>query len=179
MSSPIWLAKLWLVVLLAIILLPDKGARANSLAEDSAKAGFILNFINYTEWPGVQASSHLLICSLSERPLSGKLEALQGRQVQGRTIRVRAPARSSEWHDCQVLFITEDEAQRVDTIMRTIGQHAVLTISDVPGFVQAGGGIGLKLRAGRIRFDINQGATRQVGLKLSSQLLKLADEVLP
>jgi hypothetical protein len=29
-----------------------------------------------------------------------------------------------------------------------------------------------------IRFDINQGAARQVSLKLSSQLLKLADEVL-
>jgi hypothetical protein len=54
-----------------------------------------------------------------------------------------------------------------------------LTISDTPGFVQAGGIIELKLRAGRIRFDINQGAARQVGLKLSSQLLKLADEVLP
>jgi len=179
MSPPIWLAKLWLVVLLAVTLLPGTGARADSSAEDSAKAGFILNFTKYTEWPAAQAGSELLICSLSERPLSGKLEALQGRQVQGHTIRVRAPARSSEWRDCQVLFITEDEAQRVDMVLRNVGQHAVLTISDAPGFVQAGGSIGLKLRAGRIRFDINQGAARQAGLKLSSQLLKLADEVLP
>lgn len=179
MSPPNWLARLWLATLLAVTLLPGTGARANSLAEDNAKAGFILNFTKYTEWPGTQSGRDLLICSLSERPLSGKLETLQGRQVQGRTIRVRAPAPLGEWRDCQVMFITENEAQRVDTVLRNVGQHPVLTISDAPGFAQAGGGIGLILRAGRIRFDINQGATRQAGLKLSSQLLKLADEVLP
>jgi hypothetical protein len=179
MSPQIWLAKLWLVVLLAATLLPGTGARAESSAEDSAKAGFILNFTKYTDWPAAQAGSELLICSLSERPLSGKLETLQGRQVQGRTIRVRAATRASEWRDCQVLFIAEDEEQRIDTVLRNVSQHAVLTISDAPGFVQAGGVIGLKLRAGRIRFDINQGATRQAGLRLSSQLLKLADDVLP
>jgi hypothetical protein len=167
------------VVLLAAALLPGTGARAGSSVEDNAKAGFILNFTKYTEWPGAQAGSELLICSLRERPLSGKLEDLQGRQVQGRTIRVRTATRASDWLDCQVLFIADDEAQRIDTVLRNVGQHAVLTISDAPGFVQAGGIIGLKLRAGRIRFDINQGAARQAGLKLSSQLLKLADEVLP
>jgi hypothetical protein len=177
MTPPIWLAKLWLVVLLAATLLPGAGARAGSLAEDSAKAGFILNFTKYAEWPG--AGGDLLVCSLNESPLSGKLEALQGRQVQGRSISVRTATRANEWRDCQVLFIAEDEAQLIDSVLRNVNQRAVLTVSDASGFAQAGGIIGLKLRAGRIRFDINQGAARQAGLKLSSQLLKLADEVLP
>ena len=55
----------------------------------------------------------------------------------------------------------------------------MLTISDVPDFAAQGGMIGLKLRADRVRFDINQGASRRAGLVLSSQLLKLADEVTP
>jgi hypothetical protein len=179
MSPSNWLARLWLVVLLAATLLPATGALADNPVEDSVKAAFILNFTKYTEWPSAQAGSDLLICSLSERPLSGKLEALQGRQVQGRTIRVRITTRPSDWRECQVFFITEDDERRIETVLRTVNQHPVLTISDTPGFVQAGGIIELKLRAGRIRFDINQGAARQVGLKLSSQLLKLADEVLP
>lgn len=64
-------------------------------------------------------------------------------------------------------------------MLRALGQTPVLTVSDAPGFVQAGGMIGLKLRGGRIGFDINHGAARATGLVLSSQLLKLADEVRP
>lgn len=176
--SAFTLAKRWLVALGVATLLPGMDARAASPVEDSAKAGFIFNFAKYTEWPGTQAGRDLLICSLHEHPLSGKLEELEGRQVQGRAIRVRAPTTLNEWRGCQVLFIAEDDAQRIDSVLRQVGQYPVLTISDSPGFAQAGGGIELKLRTGRIRFDINQGAARQSGLKFSSQLLKLADEVL-
>ncbi len=179
MPRPIWRTRLWLPALLAATLLPGAGARADNALEDSAKAGFIFNFTKYVEWPSAQTGSDLLICSLGDRPLSGKLDAVQGRQVQGRTIRVRAPTRFSEWRDCQVLFIADDEEQRIESVLRQVGQSAVLTISDAQGFAQAGGIIGLKLRAGRIRFDINHGAARQAGLKLGSPLLKLADEVLP
>ncbi len=155
MPHPIWSARFWLAAILAATLLPSVGARADSLAEDNAKAGFIFNFTKYTEWPGAQAGSDLLVCSLSTQALSGKLESLQGRQVQGRAIRLHSPARSSEWRECQVIFITADDAQRIDTVLRSTAQSPVLTISDAPDFVQAG------------------------GIKLSSQLLKLADEVLP
>ncbi len=117
MAPAFRLAKRWLVAFWVATLLPGMDARAANAAEDSAKAGFIFNFTKYTEWPSTQAGRELLICSLRERPLSGKLEELQGRQVQGRAIRVRAPATLGEWRDCQVLFIAEDEAQRIDTVL--------------------------------------------------------------
>ena len=112
-------------------------------------------------------------------PLSGYLEALNGRQVQSRVMRIRKSSKSKEWQECHVLYIAEFEIQRIDEVLNNVRKFPVLTISDAPGFVQAGGIIGLKLRANRIRFDINQGAAHSAGLKLSSQLLKLADEVLP
>jgi hypothetical protein len=49
-----------------------------------------------------------------------------------------------------------------------------LTVSDIGGFAQAGGMIGLVEADQRIRFDINLATTHQANLKLSSQLLKLA-----
>jgi hypothetical protein len=169
----------WQAIFLAAMLFLGLDACADTPEAASAKAGFILNFIKYSEWPATGSpNSNLLICSLGDQPLSGKLELLQGRQMNGREIRVRTTVRPGEWRECAVLFIAADEAQRIDTVLRATGQHPVLTISDAPGFVNAGGIIGLNVRDGRIRFDINQGAARQGGLKLSSQLLKLADEVL-
>jgi hypothetical protein len=53
----------------------------------------------------------------------------------------------------------------------------VLTVADRPGFLEEGGVIELKLSGGRVRFDINLAAAREAGLRLSSQLLQLADRV--
>jgi hypothetical protein len=166
-------------ILMAALML-STGTRADTVAEDSIKAGYILNFARYTEWPAAALSGKdLSVCGIAAGVLSGKLELLRGRQVQGRSVQVRVPARPGEWHDCQVLFIAADDQPRMETVLRNLGQAPVLTVSDAPDFTQAGGIIGLKLRAGRLRFNINEGAARRAGLNLSSQLLKLADEVQP
>jgi len=169
-----------LVVSLLLMLPLGQQVHADNLAEDKAKVGFIFNFTKYTDWPdNVMSSNELLVCSLSPQPLSGKLSALQGQQVQGRTLQLRPSARAAEWQACHVLFIAAEDSQRLDSVLKTIARHPVLSISDAPNFAEAGGIIGLNLRDGRIRFVINQGAARQAGIKLSSQLLKLAEKVLP
>ncbi len=179
MTAPIRMP--WLFAALSALCPPPLAAAGTEAGvEDELKAGFVLNFTMYTEWPaGVLGGHDLLICSVEPRALSGRLETLQGRTVSGRSIRVLVTSRPSEWNACQVLFIDADARHRPDAVPRALGLAPVLTVSDAPGFIQAGGMIGLKLRGGRIRFEINQGAARESGLVLSSQLLKLADTVLP
>lgn len=164
---------------MAMLCLPVS-ARADTLTEDRVKAGFVFNFMKYVEWPPTAlGGADLRVCSLGHQALSGELLQLQGRQVQGREVQMRAPMRPEEWRDCHVLFIPAGESQRAESLLRAVSRAPVLTVSDSADFTQSGGMIGLKLRAGRIRFDINQGAARRAGLNFSSQLLKLADEVLP
>ena len=154
------------------------GGRANATEEDSVKVGYILNFARYTEWPATAMSGNdLYICSLSSQALSGKLALLEDKQIQLKQVRVRIATRANDLRTCHVLYIAADEQQRVDAVLRNVTSYPILTVSDTPGFTQANGMIGLKLRTGRIRFDINLGAARQAELSLSSHLLKLADEI--
>lgn len=172
--------RFWLGAILSALLLSPAGILADTGTVDDIKAGFILNFTKYTSWPATALNGRdLLICGISEQSLSGKLETLRGRRVLGRDIQVLVPTRSSDWTNCHVLFIAVEERHRLDTVLRVLAQAPVLTVSDAPGFAEDGGMIGLKPRAGRLRFEINQGAARQAGLVLSSQLLKLADAVWP
>ncbi len=167
-----------LVTLCLIAGLFSGAANADTLAEDNVKAGFILNFAKYTEWPsGALDGGNLRVCGLGNQVLSGKLAQMQGRQVQGHEIQVRSTMRADEWRDCHVLYIPANEKQRLEAVLRALAQEPVLIVGEGEDFARAGGMIGLKLRAGRIRFDINLAAVRKARLNLSSQLLKLADEV--
>lgn len=153
-------------------------ASAADVSEDGVKAAFILNFTKFTDWPANgPGNDPLLICSLGPRALSGNLEALQGKTAKGREVRVRGATRPSELHECQVLFIAADEEPRVEWVLQRVAKLPVLTISDVPNFVHAGGMIGLFQENDRLRFDINLAAARQSNLALSSNLLKLARTV--
>lgn len=180
MRHPIRPSRSWLGAILVALLLSHAAIRADTGAVDDLKVGFILNFTKYTTWPTAALNGRdLLICGISEQSLSGKLGSLRGRRLLGREIQVLVPTRPAEWASCQVLFIAAEERHRLETVLRMLAQAPVLTVSDAPGFTEEGGMIGLKPRAGRLRFEVNQDAARRAGLVLSSQLLKLADAVRP
>lgn len=170
----------WQEALLVLLMFLPGAVRADTRMEDSIKAGFIFNFAKYVEWPAKTVKDgKLRVCSLSSEPLSGNLVKLQGRVIQERVIQVYTSVAPDEWHNCHVLFISVDEPQRVARVLRAVAKAPVLTVSDSDDFTNSGGMIGLELHTQRIRFNINQGAAHKAGLIISSQLLKLAYEVLP
>jgi len=153
-------------------------AQAQSRPVDEVKAGFVLNFIRYASGMG-PSSGPLQVCGLSAHPLDGKLLALEGRPTDAGTLIVRAPVAQSEWKSCQVVFVSSEDAVRLRVFVAEMAGKPILTIGDVPGFAESGGMIELKLRSERVRFVVNHGALKSAGLRVSSQLLKLADEVMP
>ncbi|MBK7003652.1 MAG: YfiR family protein [Rhodoferax sp.] len=168
----------WIGLLIALILVLPRAGSSNSDGEEGVKAAFIYNFAKFTEWPAANTDAPLLICSVGSQPLSGKLALLHGRRVLGREVHVRTQMRAEQWRDCRILFVSDGDTPRPKEVIAALGALSVLTVSDSEGFIHAGGMIGLKPQFGRIRFDINLAAVRRSGLKLNSQMVDLADEVL-
>lgn len=155
-------------------------AIAQQADEQAVKAGFIFNFIKFTQWSATQESDsrRLLICTTSDKPLGGQVAKLAGRSVGAKSIEVRSNSGTNESANCDVLFIPASDADRAETYLRSLGNAPVLTIGDFPGFIKAGGMIGLRMQENRLKFDVNLGSAQRAGLQLNSQMLKLAGEVL-
>ena len=146
--------------------------------EQQVKVSFIYNFAKFIKWPVPEsAGAPFTICVVGEQALSGDIGLLQGRRVNEHAIEVRLITEPGRW-DCHILFIGDSEAQRLPNILQDIATFPVLSVSDLPDFVHAGGIIGMKVIEDRVRFDINLAAAHKAGLNINSQLLKLATEVL-
>lgn len=156
------------------------GARAQSFSEPMVKAGFLYNFIKFAQWPQLRDGdrSPVVICTPGLQPLDGQYQALHGRSVGARTIEVRAQVPAGDWRQCQMVYFTEADTGRLVTSLRSLGDTPVLTVGDTPDFVKSGGMIGLRLDDNRVRFDVNLGAAQRAGITLSSQMTKLAGQVL-
>ena len=165
-----------LAVLAGLLWTPAVSAQA--LNDTAVKAGFVFNFIKFTQWTAAREGTPIRLCAPAAQPLDGQLVRLQGRTVGTRTIDVRTVVPPGDWRQCDVLFFGEEDADRVYLLPSRLGPVPVLTLGDLPGFVEAGGMIGLRMEASRVRFDVNLSSAQASGLVLNSQMLKLAGKVL-
>ena len=171
-----------LVLILTVLLSTGEStaARVDSpkAGEYQVKAAFILNFINFIEWPETALSADTFtIGVLGRDPFEGAMDSLKGKSVKGRRIIVRHYDFPEEARDADILFISQSEKRSLPQILKTLRNRPVLTIGDHQGFARSGVMINLVLAKKRVGFEINLPASQKAGIRISSQLLKLSKEV--
>lgn len=159
--------------------LASGGSGTSTPPEYAVKAAYLYNFSQFVEWPSTAATADFFrICVLGTDPFGRVLdEVVAGQKLDGVRVVARRISRPDEANGCRVLFISSSESDGLPRILAALVNSAVLTVSEIPRFTQSGGMIGFVLEDNRVRFEVNAAAARRAGLKLSSQLLKLAVNV--
>ena len=145
-------------------------------SEGQLKAAYLVNFLKYVEWPGTRTT--VTICLFGRDSLGPYLASYEGRQVGGRELRIRKVNSPEQLADCQELFIPDTEEARAGTVLRWVDKQAILTVSDSETFTRDGGAIALIRTEGRLQFDINADVLNRANLRASSQMLRLARQVI-
>lgn len=160
------------------------------------KAGMVVNFIKYTRWPDSSFESEqapIIIIIVGEADIDRPLPAALGRQTSnGRPIEIRhldyPTARSGEsaphqddlaqfrqsLRESHLAYLGRSERFRVGAILEDLEESDVLSVSDIDGFAERGGMLGLVIRDNRVAFDANIEAIEAAGFQISSQVLRLA-----
>lgn len=166
------------------LLLPQNiiAAQAHS-REYEIKAAYLFNFLKFVNWPQDSFNSPdspFVICTLGKNPFGEHLDTLSQKRVQGRGIVIvnHEELKPDEIIDCHILFISRERPNSVPDIIKRFHGRPVLTVSDIDEFSRQGGIIGMVQLKNNIRFHINQQALQDSGLKMSSQLLKLARKLI-
>jgi hypothetical protein len=174
------------MALVSVYLTPVQAMQAEDEYEPHVvKAGLIARFLLYTSWP--QHGSE----SLSDTPVIGIIgaenvelafAAAMGEQIAIKALEVRhvdVDAPIDELASCQVLFISSSVSSAHSRLLRSLAGHAVLTIGDHEGFLEAGGMINILItEEGRPGFEVNIRAARQAGIGIRAGMLRLAVRVI-
>ena len=168
-------------LLLPLILMATYGpSYAQGKTEEyHVKAGFLFHFAQLVDWPPAATGGPTFdLCILGDDPFRGELEnTLSGKVIGSKPIRVLHLKQPQEARNCQVLFISTTEHQRLSKIFEELGNSAVMTVGESDDFIERGGMIRFTLEQEKVRFEINLKAADPVGLKFSSRLLLLAKNV--
>ncbi len=151
--------------------------QASLLKEYKIKAALLYNFARFIEWPAeafTDPNSPLVYAVLGVDPFDTALETIEGKTVRGRKLVIRRIKKIDAIEDCHVLFISTSEKGHLPHILKAVKGMNVITIGEMERFAELGGMINLVKTGTKIKFEINVEAVRESGLKISSNLLKLA-----
>src|SRR5688572_10217974 len=130
------------------------------------KAGYLLNFAEFIEWPAgvfADAKSPILLGVVGKDPFGPELDKLQGKTVNGRKMEIKRfkgalefrgeetpgrrqddlPSRQAkklaEMKACHMLFITSSEKNYLTQTLKPFRGTSVLTVGETESFAREGG----------------------------------------
>jgi hypothetical protein len=158
---------------------PGVEARADDSSDEyQMKAAYLLNFVQYIEWPAQvfpDANAPIIVAVLGDDPFGDALEqTFQDETIQGRKAVIKRSHRVQDLKDAQLLFISASEKDHIEGILASLSDTSIVTVSETEGFAKHGGIINFYNNGNKIRFEINPDTAQRKGLKISSQLLERA-----
>lgn len=146
------------------------------------EAAYLYNLLLFIHWPGRQRE-RLTICVLGDETMGALLAPAANKPIEGSSqsmgIKSLAPDfKAQDLKFCSLIFIGKKVGTDMEKILAKTRGLSLLTVSDLPGFVERGGMFGLVIRHGRLRWQINQIAARKAGLSFAAQILRNADMVI-
>ena len=179
-------------------------ADAAATRQHRLKAAFLYNFVMFVD--GVRfdrlfdrketpdPNEPILIGVIGKDPFGDAFEPLKGKELRNRPVVVKRFKGFEERADtdrrlppphpqlkglraCHVLFICPSEGAHLRRILDPIRTHGILTVADMPGFLEAGGMINFVIEDEKMRFEINTAAAGRAKLQIRARLLRLATRV--
>ena len=171
-----------LLVAILLTLPPSIALGESQPREYQVKAVFIYNFTKFTTWPDNDTpnAGSINICIAGKDPFGKDIEGIDGKSSAGKKIAIKRLGdgfKISSLAKCQIVFISRSEASRLPQILAAVKGDPILTVSDITGFAEAGGMIGLEKKGKRIGMRINIEALAESDINISSKVLRLAEVV--
>jgi hypothetical protein len=164
--------------LTALLLWGVGRAAVPSSKECELEAAFVYNFTKFVEWPAdsfAAPQAPIVLGVLGESPCVDALRAIVAdHQVNGRPLQVKVVKSAEQIRPLHVLLVSTEYESLFESLIGELRATPVLTVGEAGSFGASGGTITFVPVSDKLRFEINMTAAEHAGLKVSSQLQKLA-----
>ena len=164
-----------LSLLLSTFLIFCRPPQSVAMEEDELKAAFLNYFFQLIRWPeGVEARP-VQFCTAGQGHVTSALKSLiavsEHKSFDADFALIATPKEATQ---CDYVYIHSDDGDFSLPVIATTRGRAILTVSDIDGFADAGGVIELKRESSQVAVLINMDALATQGLQDSSKLLSVA-----
>lgn len=145
------------------------------ISESEVKAAYIERFTRFIDWPDEFENKTFKIAVIGENPFNSSLDDLFAEtDIKKHNVKLIYTNNLDDITNVNLVFISGSEEKRIKEILKAINKKPILIISDTKGFCELGTHINMYVDENYIRYEINQEALEESGLKVTSLLLASA-----
>ena len=161
------------------LLTPSRApAQRTAPSEYQVKAAFLLNFVQFVEWPDsafLSPEAPFVVAVLGDDPFGQILEeTFADQSPHGRRVVIRRSRQVEDLAGSHLLFVSRSEKDRLSQVLASLRDGSVLTVGDIDDFARRGGVINFYFDESKIRFELNLDVAEHKKLRVHSQLLRRA-----
>jgi hypothetical protein len=172
-------ALLWLAFACAAAV-NAQGEEVPSL-ERRIKAAYLFKFTDYVSWPDgtfARPDAPLVIAVAGDEQAAADLaQTVAGHSVAGHPVTVRRLREGESPTGVNVLFVAGASHLRLEQAIRAAAGQPLLIVTEAEGALERGSVINFVLVGDHVKFEIALDNAEKRGLKLSSRLLAVAQNV--
>jgi hypothetical protein len=147
-------------------------------SQTDVQAVYLFDFAKFVRWPPGTEREPLTICVDAQRAYLDTLTRIvAGERIETRPLAIRAIQDAGDVAGCYILFVDASAKKQLNNLLAATAGKPVVTVSDVPGFLDRGGMIQFLVISNHVRFSVNLRPVERSGISLSSELLKVAVSV--
>jgi hypothetical protein len=148
------------------------GLAAAATPEEMIKSAAVLSFLRYSEWP--RSTDTLTVGVIGQSSFYQVLHSdLEGKAVNGRSVRVVELKPNSDLHCCQVIYFGSGKSAEIKQVLTAARSLHALTMGESEHFLDYGGAVNLFIVDDRIAFEASLDALDRCGVPIGSNLLRL------
>jgi hypothetical protein len=145
-------------------------------------AMFLYHFTKYIEWPVERNHEGFVVGFIGETPAQSEFRRVtENKKIDGKSILLKSfQVNDKSLHYSDMIYIAENKKLSPDEIKMisdNLKEHPVLIITEKKGLLQYGSMINLIVTDDKLRFQINKTLIQSRKMKVSSELLRLAEFV--
>jgi hypothetical protein len=152
-----------------------------AVVERRVKAAYLYRFAGYVEWPASawpNPNSALVIGVWGNDELADDLTRLvANRTVDNRRIEVRRVTDLDSAAGTHMLFVGHDRMARLPDLLTATNVRSTLLVTESAGALRLGSAINFLIVDGQLRFELSLESAEQRGLKLSSRLVAVSNNL--
>jgi hypothetical protein len=169
------------ILSMALLLGAALSCAAEEDLEYKVKAAYLANFAQFVDWPEKSfenKDSPIVIAVLETDPFGANLErAVANKTANGRAIKIKRVRNADDAAGCHILYVGTYDRDKLSKCFKAIKSKPILTVGESADFMREGGIIRFVIRDERVQLDINAEGATELGLRISSKLLRLANLV--
>lgn len=149
---------------------------AETVEEHEVKATYIYGFAQFTTWPKPPEEG-VNFCIHGNHPVGDELRKLRGKNLRNAPVNIQQVSSAEEAKSCHVLFLHPENRGELVQWISALESLPILVVSDSLEAFQEKVTIAFTVESNHMTFKINLTQAHVSGLFLSSQMLKLAQEI--